>query len=250
MSIAVPANIQISTKPGTSSGLIYVIPTNYVVGATVYLTKPAETSFALYVVLGKNDEGVVIGNDGMSADLTSYPTGTTVDQHGQNVAPPGGDPVIIGPTIQEDGVSLTLQPNLNFANGLIASNDAGSSATRVDLETLSPSPAGSYTSMSATVDTYGRVTAATNGSGGGHTIQENGTPLTARAALNFKTGLVATDNGSTSATDVDLETLNPSPAGSYTLSALTVDSKGRVTAVSSGTPPAPSGTAGGQIRGT
>lgn len=43
------------------------------------------------------------------------------------------------------------------------------------------------------------------GGGSGHTIKENGTPLTARAGLNFGTGLVATDDAGNNETDVVLD---------------------------------------------
>lgn len=42
-------------------------------------------------------------------------------------------------------------------------------------------------------DTYTNILTATGG-GGGHVIENNGTPLTARANLNFRNGLSATDN--------------------------------------------------------
>lgn len=45
----------------------------------------------------------------------------------------------------------------------------------------------------------------TGGGGSGHVIQEGGTPLAAEAALNFGSGIVATDNPGSSRTDVDLD---------------------------------------------
>jgi len=43
------------------------------------------------------------------------------------------------------------------------------------------------------------------GSGTGHMIKEDGTPLTARSALNFVEGVVATDNVGNDETDVNLD---------------------------------------------
>jgi hypothetical protein len=44
------------------------------------------------------------------------------------------------------------------------------------------------------------------GGGGGHTIQEDGTPLTARASLNFGAGLTASDDAGNTRTNVVLDT--------------------------------------------
>ena len=47
--------------------------------------------------------------------------------------------------------------------------------------------------------------ALSGGGGSGHTIKEDGTPLTARAGLNFGSGIVATDDAGNNETDVDLD---------------------------------------------
>lgn len=45
----------------------------------------------------------------------------------------------------------------------------------------------------------------TSGGAGGHTIEEDGTPLTARTGLNFAEGLVATDDAGNDETDVNAD---------------------------------------------
>lgn len=162
----------------------------------------------------------------------------TVDAFGRITIASNGGSAIFYQTIDAAGTSLTQRTILNFDGTVVAADSASPARTNVGLPAVGPGSGtiGGAGIASITLDAQGRVVGATTGSfsGGGYTTFEtNGTPVTARAIANFSTDFGVADNGGATRTDVTLANAGAG-AGTYGTAGVTsisLDAKGRVTAV-------------------
>lgn len=139
------------------------------------------------------------------------------------IASPGA--TINGVTMAVNDRVLVASNTAGAENGIYVWNGAAVPMTRAsDADTAAKLNAGATVAVNeGTVDADTRWTLTTNdpitlgtttltfskdatGGGGYATVQENGSGLTQRAAINFGTGLVATDNAGSTRTDVDIDT--------------------------------------------